>query len=51
MKHNLNSINGRVAEAEMAERRKFLGDRWHPRALDDREEMIDLPSPICSNAP
>jgi hypothetical protein len=51
MRHNLNSMIDRAIEAELAERRKFLGDRWYYRAFYKQIEEEDLPSPICSDAP
>jgi hypothetical protein len=51
MRHNLNSIIVRAIEAELAERRNTLGDRWRYRALYDRIDEEDHVCPICSNAP
>jgi hypothetical protein len=51
MRHNLNSIIVRAIEAELADRQRFLGDRWHYHPFYKQIEEEDSLCPICSNAP
>ncbi len=51
MRHNLNSMIDRAIEAELADRREFLVDRWLYRAFYKQIEDGELPCPICSSAP